>query len=142
MPNLRPLLVVLALVIGSGGAAAQPAQSTPPAAPAEPYHSPMREQCGQELRKDFDWQANITDVYEVVAHEKAAAKIQRNERHVFIAYGVIWVLVALFVGMMWLRQGKLNAEIKRLEAELRRIEDEDRKRQDQAKPGKGAGDHE
>ena len=116
MPITTRLVIVVALLVVGASAAA--AQDTPP----PPYHSPMREQCGDELRKDFDWQANISDVYEVVAHEKAAAKIQRNERHVFIAYGVIWVLVAGLVGLMWLRQGNLNAEIKRLSEELRRAE--------------------
>lgn len=108
--------------------AAQPAQ---PAATADgkppPYQSQMRAQCGAELRKDLSWQADIDSYCDTRAHEKSAASIQRNERHVFIAYAVIWVLLAGLVGFMWLRQGRLNAEIKRLEDELRRIEQADQK---------------
>lgn len=156
------VLLVLAVVAAAGVASAQPgdppaqptaAPTEPPAQPAAapangkppPYKSPHRQMCGEELRKDADWLANVERVFEVEAHEKAAAKIRTNERHVFIAYGVIWVLVAGFVGVMWMRQGKLKGEIKRLEEELRRAEAEDEAlaTQSKGKPaarGKGADD--
>ena len=120
----RSIVVVAFVIAAAASAAAQGsgAAAAPGDLASATYRSPMRAQCGEELRKDLDWQANILSVCEAGAHEKAAAKIQRNERHVFIAYGVIWVLVAGLVGLMWLRQGKLNAEIQRLEEELRRAE--------------------
>ncbi len=126
MTIVHRLLVVVAVVVATAsGAAAQPAaQPAPPPAGAQPaaYASPMREQCAAEIDKDAGWRADITTRFEILAHARAAQKIQRNERHVFIAYGVIWVLVAGMLGVMWMRQRKLNAEIQRLEEELRRVE--------------------
>ena len=52
------------------------------------------------------------------AHEDAAAHIDKNERHVIYAYAAMWIVAALFVIFLWLRQQKLNAEIIQLRADL------------------------
>jgi hypothetical protein len=52
------------------------------------------------------------------AHEDAAAHIEKNERHVVYAYSAMWVVSALFVIFLWLRQQKLNTEIVHLRADL------------------------
>ncbi|MBK9033230.1 MAG: hypothetical protein IPL61_18485 [Myxococcales bacterium] len=81
--------------------------------------------CATAIEEDADWQADITNRFERRGHEQAAKKIVTNERHVFLAYGLIWVLVAGLVGVMWMRQQNLSAEIARLTAQLKRIEAED-----------------
>jgi hypothetical protein len=43
-----------------------------------------------------------------------------DNRHVALAYGALWVLSAGFLGLMFLRQRKLDAEIARLEAEVKK----------------------
>jgi hypothetical protein len=52
------------------------------------------------------------------AHNDAAHHIAKNERHVLIAYAGMWVLAALFVAFLWLRQQKLKAEIAALRKDL------------------------
>jgi len=52
------------------------------------------------------------------AHEDAAAHIDKNERHVVYAYSAMWIVAALFVIFLWLRQQKLTAEIIQLRADL------------------------
>lgn len=137
MTYLRRSLVVLALVVATVTVAS--AQPAAPAQPPAPYSSPMRAQCSEEIEKDAGWRADITARFEQLAHVKAADSIKRNERHVFIAYAVIWVLVAGLVGVMWMRQLKLNDEIRRLRGELTRIEREDAERAE-AKKKKKDGD--
>jgi CcmD family protein len=158
--NMRGHHVVLLLAIlavaprvavgqGSGApviVATPPSPTPPPAAPpvvAAPlpsastdaaYISSMRAQCSTEIEKDASWRADITNRFETLAHQKAAAAIVRNERHVFIAYAVIWILVAGFVAMMWMRQQRLSAEIVRLADALQRVEADDRTVSDKSKP--------
>ena len=107
----------------------------PAAAPSAPCTLPPKDDrearakfrlaCATAIEDDADWQADITNRFERKAHQQAAQKITTNERHVFLAYGAIWVMVAGLVGVMWLRQQRLSAEIARLTAQLKRIEDED-----------------
>lgn len=132
------LALALAFVTAGPALAQQPAAPTPapPAAPAPgapaattppPYESPHRQMCAEEIEKDAGWKADISKNFLREAHRTAAESIQRNERHVFLAYGAIWILVAGLVGFMWYRQARLAREIRRLEEELRKLEDEDKK---------------
>jgi hypothetical protein len=52
------------------------------------------------------------------AHVQANNFIAKNERHVLLAYGAMWVIAALFVAFLWLRQQKLRAEILQLRKDL------------------------
>jgi CcmD family protein len=53
-------------------------------------------------------------------HEEEADQYTRDQRHVILAYVAIWVLTAGFVAFLFLRQGKLRAEIERLRGDLSR----------------------
>jgi hypothetical protein len=52
------------------------------------------------------------------AHNNAAYHIAKNEKHVVLAYAAMWVLAALFVGFLWMRQQKLKGEIAQLRKDL------------------------
>lgn len=51
-------------------------------------------------------------------HEKAAAAIAKNERHVILAYAAMWIVAAGFLIFLWRRQQGLRLEILRLQREL------------------------
>lgn len=136
---MRVLLSTLALVLALlilpvASAAAQPAapvpcrlaEAPPPvdpkAPPTHPYESPMRQQCEDELSKDVAWWHDLEARLRGKIHRQAATEISTNNRHVFIAYGAMWVIAMGFVVMMWRRQQALRAEIDRLERELAKAE--------------------
>lgn len=118
---MRILLVIL--FVGLAGAAyAQPtaAPPEPGAMPAPPYQSPDRDRCAAEIEKDPVWRAELQRRFETEFHEAEARRVTANNRHVVLAYGALWVLTVGFLGLMFLRQKKLLAEIERLEAEVKR----------------------
>jgi len=51
-------------------------------------------------------------------HTTAAAAIAKNEKHVVLAYGAMWVLAALFLIFLWRRQQLLVGEIANLKRDL------------------------
>ena len=53
-------------------------------------------------------------------HQRAAASIQKNEKHVILAYGAMWLLAVGFVLFLWRRQAGLKAQIETLRADLER----------------------
>jgi hypothetical protein len=55
-----------------------------------------------------------------VFHEDEDRRVQRDRKHVFLAYGAIWVLTAIFLALQWMRQQKLAAEIARLEEQVKK----------------------
>jgi len=90
--------------------------------------------CATAIEDDADWQADISTRFERQEHERAAQAIRTNQRHVFWAYAFIWIALAALVGVMWVRQQRLNGEIARLNAQLKAIEAEDARRaKDKAK---------
>lgn len=114
-----------------------------PAEPAPPVAAPVcslppkddrearakfRLACATAIEDDADWQADITTRFERQAHERSAQAIRTNQRHVLWAYGFIWVALAGLVGVMWVRQQRLNAEIARLNTQLQAVEAEDARR--------------
>ncbi len=101
-------------------ASAQPAA----AQPAEPYQSPMRAQCEEELAKDARWWAELRAELLPVLHEEETDAIVNNNRHVIMAYAALWVLVVFFVLFMWVRQRRLQEEIERLEQEVAKASEE------------------
>lgn len=105
-------LAALLSLAGRGTALAQPKE------PPRPYQSPMRDQCQAELAKDKKWMAELKDTLRPEVHEAEAALIQKNEKHVVMAYAGLWVLTVGFLVLLWLRQRKLVAELEVLEAKV------------------------
>lgn len=118
MPRPITMLTTLAIaallaLAGSRAARAQPAKEPPRA-----YQSPMRAQCEAELAKDRGWNAELKDSLRPSVHEAEAALIQKNKKHVVMAYAAIWILTVVFVILLWFRQRRLLAELAALEAKV------------------------
>lgn len=88
------------------------------AQPAKPYQSEMREQCEAELAKDARWNAELMASLRPVVHEQEANLIAKNEKHVIMAYAVLWILAVGFLVMLWMRQRRLLVEIAALERQV------------------------
>jgi hypothetical protein len=145
---MRTLIVVTVIVVGVGLAAAQPsgsAGSAPPAAtgsagsaapapppaeipPAMPAKTP-RQICAEAMNADPAFAKAVVEETDRAAalarleadqkqHEKAAAAVQKNERHVIIAYIAMWLVSAGFLLFLWLRQQSLRLEIAHLKRDL------------------------
>lgn len=93
-------------------------------AAAQPYESPMREECTAELNQDAKWmatlRAQVEDDLAYEWHDRNSSYFATNKKHVLIAYGALWVFVAGFAVYMFLRQRGLVDEIERLRAEVAR----------------------
>lgn len=110
-------IAIILLLLGAAGgreAAAQPPVKEPPRA----YQSPMRAQCEAELDKDRGWRAELKDALRPEVHEAEAALIQKNEKHVVMAYAALWVLTVAFLVLLWFRQARLVREIAALEEKV------------------------
>lgn|SRR5688500_15463540 len=118
--NLTTLAIaVLLAVAGSSAALAQPAKEPPRA-----YQSPKRAECEAELAKDKGWNAELRDSLRPDVHEAEAALIQKNEKHVVMAYAGLWILTVGFVILLWFRQRRLVAELDLLEKKLAKAAEE------------------
>lgn len=112
--NAKKLVLLLGVVLTLWGAAPAGAQ------PAEPYQSPQRAMCEEELKKDAGWYAELKLQLKDDVHAEESATFTRNNRHVVIAYAAIWVLTIGFVVFLWMRQQALKTELARLSSELAR----------------------
>lgn len=108
--------IAIATVLAAAGGAAVLAQ--PKKEPPRSYQSPMRDQCEAELEKDRGWNAELRLSLRPEVHEEEAALIQRNEKHVVMAYAALWILTVGFVVLLWFRQRRLLAELEALEAKV------------------------
>src|SRR5688500_8494116 len=90
------------------------------AQPVAPALSPKQEECIQEIRNDPSFNAFIEEGARYAFHRDESSKLARNNEHVVMAYAAIWVLTVFFVVLVFLRQGKLKAELSRLQADLAR----------------------
>jgi cell division protein FtsL len=79
----------------------------------------LRQQCQNALRADVQWRAELKQQLAAEVHHEDARAMLTNRKHVVMAYAALWILVALFVLFMWLKQKDLKAEIARLESEIR-----------------------
>ena len=52
------------------------------------------------------------------AHEDALHHVQKDERHVILAYAAMWIVAAGFVVFMWRRQRGLLVQIEQLRKDL------------------------
>jgi CcmD family protein len=109
--KLHIALVVLFLVGAPVVALAQP---------AAPALTPKQEECLQEIKNDPSFNAFIEEGARYAFHRDETSKLTRNNEHVVLAYAAIWVLTVFFVVLVFLRQGKLKAELARLQAEVAR----------------------
>lgn len=82
------------------------------------YTSPMRQQCESELKKDTEWYAGLKAQLRDDVHEEEAKLIATNKKHVFMAYGALWVIVVGFVALMWKQGRGLRGRIAELEGQL------------------------
>jgi hypothetical protein len=119
---MKATVLVFAVVLGALALAAAvgPAHAQQGGPPPRAYESPMRDQCEEELAKDPRWMAELKRSIRPEVHEEEARLMLVNRKHVVMAYAALWILTALFLGFMWLRQQRLTGEIARLEKELAR----------------------
>jgi hypothetical protein len=109
------------------GSAAPPAAAAPPSEPAPPAPAAKtpREVCAEAMNSDPTFAQSIlatlgknVDQEIVKAHQDANFHVQKNERHVILAYAALWVIAAAFVMFLWRRQQALKAEIALLRKDL------------------------
>ena len=113
--------IVIAILCWAGTAAAQEQTAPQAGARKEPprsYQSPMRAECEAELAKDKGWNAELRASLRPEVHQEEAALIQKNKKHVVMAYAALWVLTVLFLVLLWLRQKRLVAELDALEKKV------------------------
>jgi hypothetical protein len=117
---IKQRTTVLSLLVLLVGLAAMPLVAQAQVSSPAPYVSDMRDTCIAELAKDAEIKVACMTQYSDEFHAQDAKRVTRNNKHVVMAYGALWGIVAIFVVGMWLRQRKLNAQILRLEAELKK----------------------
>ena len=110
---MKKLILILVLLAG-GTAFAQPAPQ-----------SDARKACTEAMNADPEFAKSIIatvdkqiDQKTIDAHIDADKHIQKNERHVIYAYAGIWIVAALFLGFLWMRQQSLKSEIASLRKDL------------------------
>ncbi len=130
--------------VGSGsGSSEAPAPQPPPPAPPPTDPAPnaaARKACTDAMNADptfakeilkvrYQVEADKCDLADAVAakrrlelddaqHHKAAASIEKNQKHVIMAYAAMWIIAAGFVMFLWRRQQTLRNEIAGLKADL------------------------
>jgi hypothetical protein len=112
------------------GAPAAPAAGEPMPPPAKPDAAALRKTCVDAMNADAAFAQSVVatadkqiDQKTIDAHKDAYAHIQKNERHVIYAYAAMWVIAALLVGFLFLRQQALKAELATLRRDLKAAED-------------------
>jgi hypothetical protein len=111
------------------GSAAAPAGEAPAPAPAAAPSGDAHKVCIDALNADPELAKRVVATYEkktiekldqdvIEAHTAANAQIAENERHVIYAYAAMWILAALFLVYMWMRQRALKAELVALRRDL------------------------
>ena len=124
---MKKLILVVSLVL-SGVAFADEPQVPAAGAPAPPPdndNSDARACCTAAMNKDPDFAKSIISTVDkqidqktIDAHEAAAKQIAENKQHVVWAYAAMWIVAALFVAFLWMRQQALKAEIAQLRKDL------------------------
>jgi hypothetical protein len=114
---MKKLILLLVLVVG-GTAFAQPGHPGP-------VQTEARAACTKAMNEDPEFAKSIIatvdkqiDQKTIDAHIDADKHIQKNERHVIFAYAGIWIVAALFLAFLWMRQQSLKSEIASLRRDL------------------------
>ena len=128
---MKKLIVLMVLAFAGIAAADQPApvpsEVPVPAAgaPARPPTDANREACVAAMNANPEFAKSIIatvdkqiDAKTIAAHEQAAQQIAENEKHVLLAYAVMWLIAAGFVVFLWRRQQVLKGEIEQLRKDL------------------------
>lgn len=118
---MRTLLMGLSLlfviaVAPTRALAQEPAPATGTRTPAE-----LRQICADAMNQNPMFAESIVKtINEDTArqHARAADAIAKNEKHVILAYGAMWVVAAGFVIFLWRRQQRLQTEIAHLRRDL------------------------
>lgn len=111
------------------GSAAAPAPAGEAPAAAGATNPDAHKVCVDALNADPELAKRVLATYEkktiekldqdvIEAHTAAAAQIAENERHVIYAYAAMWIVAALFLIYMWMRQRALKAELVALRRDL------------------------
>lgn len=118
---MTKLIFLVVLVLSSSAAADQVAVPAPPAAADDA----LRKTCVDAMNADPAFAKSIAatvdkqiDQKTIDAHKDAAYHIEKNKKHVILAYAAMWVIAALFVAFLWRRQQGLKGEIDQLRKDL------------------------
>lgn len=120
-------LVLVLLVVLTGTALADEPQVPAEDRTGHPTYnvSDARKACTDAMNADPVFAKDIIatvdkqiDQKTIDAHEDAAKHIKKNEAHVIYAYAAMWIVAALFVAFLWLRQQALKSEIAQLRRDL------------------------
>ena len=79
-----------------------------------------RDACYAQAKKNKVMFANLKTMLVADVHDQESNLIARNNKHVVMAYAALWILAASFLLLLFLRQSRLTAEIRRLQRELAR----------------------
>ncbi|HET9989596.1 MAG TPA: hypothetical protein VFQ65_13785, partial [Kofleriaceae bacterium] len=97
---------------------------------AAPALADAKKACADAMNADPNFAKSIEltidkriDQQTIDAHEDALHHIQKNETHVIYAYAAMWVIAALLVAFLFIRQQALKAEIAALRRDLKHAED-------------------
>jgi hypothetical protein len=123
---MKKLIILACLALSATTVSAQAPAPVPEPAPAPASDvAALRKTCAEAMNADPAFAKSIIatadkqiDQKTIDAHTQANAFIAKNERHVLLAYGAMWIIAALFVAFLWLRQQKLRAEITQLRKDL------------------------
>ena len=123
-------IVVVLLLCGIAAADGSGAPTAGAAMPPTPSLEAAKQACATAMNTDPNFAKSIEltidkrlDQQTIDAHEDAYHHIQKNESHVIYAYAAMWVLAALLVGFLFLRQQALKTEIAALKRDLTKAED-------------------
>jgi hypothetical protein len=119
---MKKLILIMLLVGGVAAAQGSGAASMPAA-------QDLHKVCADAMNADPVFAKSIVltaykqiDEATIKAHDEAIKNVAQKESHVIYAYGALWVLVALLVAFMWMRQQKLKVEIDMLRRDLAKAE--------------------
>jgi hypothetical protein len=122
---MKKLVLLLLLVLSGTALADEPAM--PSERPGHPTYnaSDARKACTDAMNADPVFAQDIIatvdkqiDAKTIQAHEDASHHIQKNEKHVIYAYAAMWIVAALLVAFLWMRQQALKSEIAQLRKDL------------------------
>jgi hypothetical protein len=126
---MNKLLIALCLILTTHHAWAQDAGAAMPVPPeavdVDVDATAARKACTDAMNADPAFAKSIIatidkqiDQRTIDAHQQAADMVAKNERHVILAYGAMWLIAALFVVFLWRRQQVLKSEIAMLRKDL------------------------